>query len=226
MKRWNVLTVLFDVCVIATTAHGQSTTPSQEELQRRLRLPPAAYEDLQPLILQLQQSQQQRQGGGGRGAPVLTRRVVNGGGAWWTDTALVTRLGLTDDQKAKIERAFENHRLDLVSKTEMLQKEEAQLARLLETETLDRNAVLTQIDRVIQARGELERTNAAMTLEMREALTRAQWMQLPPTDVLTADRNTRFYWNSTFSLRQPTTPGAAPPGQRTGGPRSGQRQQQ
>src|SRR5262245_9825311 len=30
------------------------------------------------------------------------------GGAWWTNTALVERLGLTDDQKAKIERAYEN----------------------------------------------------------------------------------------------------------------------
>jgi hypothetical protein len=29
----------------------------------------------------------------------------------------------------------------------------------------------------------LERTNAAMTLEMREALTRAQWMQVPQSGV-------------------------------------------
>src|SRR5439155_1830032 len=83
-----------------------------------------------------------------------------------------------DDQKAKIERAFENHPLRIVSNTELLEKEEAQLARLLEAEPLDRNAVLTQIDHVTQARGEMERENSAMTLEMREQLTRTQWMQL------------------------------------------------
>ena len=99
-------------------------------------------------------------------------------GAWWTNTALVTRLGLTDDQKTKIERAFENHRARITSATELLEREEAQLARLLAADPIDRNAVLSQIDRVVQARGEVERANSAMTLEMREYLTRAQWMQL------------------------------------------------
>src|SRR5262249_3032982 len=106
--------------------------------------------------------------------------------AWWTDTALVQRLGLTDDQKAKIERAFENHRQQIVSATETLEKEEAQLDRLLAAQMVDRNAVLTQIDRVIQARGEVERANSAMPLEMREYLTAAQWLQLhaaPPQRV-------------------------------------------
>ena len=37
---------------------------------------------------------------------------------------------------------------------------------------------LKVIERVIQARGELERTNSKMTLEMRQNLTRAQWLQL------------------------------------------------
>jgi TonB family protein len=123
----------------------------------------------------------QRGGGGGRGLPVWTNRELGAkktwpSGAWWTNTALVQQLGLTDDQKAKIERTFENHRQSIVSGTALLEKEEAQLGRLLEAEPLDRSAVLTQIDRVVQARGEIERANAAMT--MREILTRAQWMQL------------------------------------------------
>jgi hypothetical protein len=59
-----------------------------------------------------------------------------------------------------------------------LEKEEAQLARLLDTEPLDLNAVSGQIFRVTNARGEMERENAAMTLEMREQMTLAQWNQL------------------------------------------------
>lgn len=95
------------------------------------------------------------------------------------NTALMQRLGITDDQKAKIERTYENHRQAILSTTDQLEKEEALLARLLDAEPVDRNAVLTQIDRVTQARSEMERAGAVMTLEIREHLTRAQWEQLP-----------------------------------------------
>ena len=140
------------------------------------------------------QAQQQRGGPAQRGADpaalagaaqelrlAADRRVVRlmvPDTAWWTNTALVARLGLTDVQKSRIESTFEAHRQNLVSSKELLEKEEAQLARLLEAEAIDRSAVFTQINRVTQARGEMERANATMTLEMREQLTRAQWMQL------------------------------------------------
>jgi cell division FtsZ-interacting protein ZapD len=106
--------------------------------------------------------------------------------AWWMNTALMQRLGITDDQRAKIERAFENHRQAILSTTDQLEKEEAQLARLLDAESVDQNAVLTQIDRVTQARSEMERAGALMTLEMRTYLTRAQWAQLPGANVSVA----------------------------------------
>jgi carboxylesterase type B len=99
--------------------------------------------------------------------------------AWWTNTALITRLGITDDQKARIERTFESHRLKLETAKAALEKEETQLGQLLNAETFDRNAALTQAFRVIQARSEMERENTLMTVEMREHLTQAQWIQLP-----------------------------------------------
>jgi Spy/CpxP family protein refolding chaperone len=153
----------------------------------------------------------------------ITGDSFAGGSAWWTNTALVTRLGLTDDQKTRVERAFENHRQSLTTNTEQLTKEENQLQKLLEADPIDRNAILTQIDRVIQARGELERTNSAMTLEMREILTRAQWMQLPQ------NAGPAFYFR-TGETGSPliVAPGVrggggrGAPGQRSGG---GQRQQ-
>jgi hypothetical protein len=104
-------------------------------------------------------------------------------GAWWMNVALMQRLGITDDQKTRIEKTFENHRQAILSTTDQLEKEEALLARLLDAEPVDRNAVFTQIDRVIQARSEMERAGAVMTLEMREYLTRAQWEQLPRTNL-------------------------------------------
>lgn len=134
----------------------------------------------------------QRQGGRGagvgqrQGAPPNTTRalqiqtlpVMTVTNPWWNNNALVTRLGLTDLQKSRIEGIFEAHRQGLVSTKDQLEKEEAQLSKLLEAESIDRNGIFTQINRVIQARGEMERANSTMTLEMREQLTRAQWAQL------------------------------------------------
>jgi Spy/CpxP family protein refolding chaperone len=104
-------------------------------------------------------------------------------GAWWMNSALMQRLGITDEQIAKIERTFENHRQQILSTTDELEKQEALLGRLLDAEPIDRNAVFAQIDRVIQARSEMERINSVMTLEMREQLTRAQWERLPRTNL-------------------------------------------
>ena len=111
-------------------------------------------------------------------APVTTYSVTT---AWWTNAALMTRLGLTDAQKSRIEATFEANRQNLISSKELLEKEEAQLAKMLAAETVDRSSAFTQINRVIQARGEMERINAGMTLEMREQLTSAQWTQLQST---------------------------------------------
>jgi len=110
---------------------------------------------------------------GGRGAS-----IPNTPAAWWTDTALMTRLGLTDQQKLRIESSFQAYRLSLTTAKETLEKEEAQLARLLDADSVERSAVLPQVNKVIQARSEMERLNATMTVEMREQLTRAQWAQL------------------------------------------------
>jgi Spy/CpxP family protein refolding chaperone len=183
MKRHKhiIVPVLFPLFMTVATAFAQ--TPQA----RRVELSQQQLQEAGDLLRSLQAGGQR--GGGGRGATpgdtaiqqyALTVRnyFATLNGAWWTNTALVQQLGLTDDQKAKIEKAYENHRQAIASSTQLLDKEEAQLAKLLQGDPIDRNAVLTQIDHVVQARGEMERANSAMTLEMRESLTLAQWTQL------------------------------------------------
>jgi Spy/CpxP family protein refolding chaperone len=176
-----------------------------------------------------EQLQQLQQGGGGRGAApgglTINRSprsvFVWNGGAWWTNANLVSRLGLTDDQKSKIEKAFENHKQNLSDESTQLDKQEAQLAALLAADPVDHNAVLSQIDRVAQARADLERMNSAMTLEMREVLTAAQWQQLQ-SQPQWLDGNLGAIRLYNPSILAPNPGGA---GQRNGGQRSGQRQQ-
>jgi Spy/CpxP family protein refolding chaperone len=133
--------------------------------------------------------------------------LINGG-AWWTNNIILAALGLSDDQKSKIGRVFENHSRNIMNSTGFLEKEEMQLARLLEAESIDHVAVLNQTNRVIQSRGEVERETAAMTLEMREQLTRDQWMKLQSiqTQLITGRRAVR--------LQAPSTSTPAQPGQR------------
>jgi len=172
MKRYKVFSILSATVLITTTAYAQVSTVG--------------------LLEQRQGAPQQRGqrsgglgpgGGGGLGGPdsgpeVVGRILTGAPAAWWTDTALMTRLGLSDVQKARIENIFQTHRQNLTTSKDALEKEEGQLSKLLAADAIDRPSVFTQINKVIQARTDMERVNATMTLEMREQLTRAQWTQL------------------------------------------------
>jgi Spy/CpxP family protein refolding chaperone len=165
---------LFGLFLIASTARAQGVT---DDRTNRLR----EEERAQNLVARRVPS------------PNPNGPLINGG-AWWTNTTVVAQLALTEDQKAKIGRAFENHSRNIMNSSGVLEKEEMQLARLLEAESIDHVAVLSQTNRVIQSRGEVERETAAMTLEMREQLTRDQWIKLQAmqTQLITGRRAVRL----------------------------------
>jgi Spy/CpxP family protein refolding chaperone len=176
MKRHLFLGTLLAVFMTGTIAHAQDTTQTPIGQRQggargagggqRQGAPPADPQQVEAFANTV------------RAARIQTVPTMTITTAWWTNNALVTRLGLTDVQKSRIESTFEAHRQNLVSTKDQLEKQEAQLSKLLEAESIDRSAVFTQINRVIQARGEMERASATMTLEMREQLTRAQWTEL------------------------------------------------
>jgi Spy/CpxP family protein refolding chaperone len=151
-----------------------------------LRAVRAPFDTRQDVISPFGIVQGQRTGGppAPTGVPGARGRGGRGGAttntaAWWTNPALVARLGLTDEQKAKIEMIFEKYRNNLNSRIADLDREEGQLARMLEADPLEpAKVVQSQIDRVIQARAEMEKTYAGMSLEIRQTMTGAQWAQL------------------------------------------------
>ena len=162
MNRNRVLSVFIGICLVVAAAQTQ-VAAGQGRGGPRGGAPADRRDSLQAAAQSLQ----------GHGAPAANAQT-----AWWTDTALMARLGLTDLQKSRIESSFQAYRQTLTSAKETLVKEEAQLSRLLDADSIDRSAVTLQVNRVIQARSDMERVNATMTLEMREQLTRAQWAQL------------------------------------------------
>lgn len=99
-------------------------------------------------------------------------------GRWWTDPELIQKLGLTTDQQKRIDTLFQQNRLKLIDLSAGLEKEEAILEPLLQADRPDEAQVLAQIDRIAQARAELEKANARMLLGFRGVLTLDQWKKL------------------------------------------------
>src|SRR5437763_13001411 len=118
-----------------------------------------------------------RHGPGGPGGP---GGPLNFGppGRWWDDPDFVKKLGLSEDQQKKMDDIFNTNRLKLIDRFAAVKKEEAILEPLVATDTPDENKVLAQIDRVAQARADLEKANARMLLGIRSQLTHQQWVKL------------------------------------------------
>ena len=101
-----------------------------------------------------------------------------GPGKWWKDSALMQKIGVSDDQIQKIEKIFQNHRLELIDLHATLEKQEVILEPLIEADQPDEAQVIAQIDKVAQARASLEKSNARMLLAIRRVLTVDQWKKL------------------------------------------------
>jgi protein CpxP len=101
-----------------------------------------------------------------------------GMGKWWDNPDVAKDLNLQADQKQKMEDIFNQNRPKLIDQHASLQKEEEALEPLMNADTPDETKVLAQIDKVAQARAELEKSNARMLLAMRQVLTQDQWTKL------------------------------------------------
>ncbi len=100
------------------------------------------------------------------------------GGKWWKNSELVKKLGLNEAQVQQIEKTFQDHRMQLIDLRAALEKQELTMQPLVDAERPDEAKVTAQIDKVAQARADLEKSNAKMLLAIRRILTVEQWKQL------------------------------------------------
>jgi Spy/CpxP family protein refolding chaperone len=100
------------------------------------------------------------------------------GGRWWNNPEMAQKLNLNSDQQKKMDDIFQQNRLKLVDLSATLQKEEIRLEPLVSADSPDEPKILMQIDRVAQARAELEKANARFLLGIRRVLTQDQWKKL------------------------------------------------
>jgi periplasmic protein CpxP/Spy len=110
--------------------------------------------------------------------PPLERALGVPGGKWWTRPEMAQRLGLAADQVKKMDETFQQFRLKLIDLRASVQKEDAIMDPLIGAEQPDESKIVAQIDKIAQARAELEKTNARMLLGIRRILTQEQWRKL------------------------------------------------
>jgi Spy/CpxP family protein refolding chaperone len=112
----------------------------------------------------------------GSSDPIASLQVAQG--TWWNNMDTATRLGLTKDQQKKMDDIFQQFRLKLIDLNAALSREELIMDPLMSAEKLDDVKILAQIDRIAQARAELEKANSRMLLGIRESLTMEQWTKI------------------------------------------------
>lgn len=116
--------------------------------------------------------------GFGEHRPPMERAMRGDRGQWWNNPKVVEKLKLTDDQRKAMDVIFQQHREKLVDLRGNVEKAEIEMEPLVKADQPNESAVLAQIDKVAQARAELEKANARFLFELRSKLTPDQWKQV------------------------------------------------
>ena len=112
--------------------------------------------------------------------PPFERAMGVGGehGHWWNNPKVAERLKLTDAQRKSMDDTLQQHRESLVDLRGGLEKAELELEPMMKEDQPNESQILAQIDKVAQARAELEKANARFLLAIRSKLTPEQWKQM------------------------------------------------
>ena len=119
-------------------------------------------------------------GGGGKSPESTTHSALQLGptGRWWDDKDFARSVGIDSAQQHRMDDVFNANKGNLVSLYKNLQHEESELGRLVRGKELVESQIFEQIDRVTQARGELEKASAHYLLQIRKEMTPEQASRL------------------------------------------------
>jgi periplasmic protein CpxP/Spy len=101
-----------------------------------------------------------------------------GRGQFWNNPKIVEKLKLTDDQRKAMDGILQDHKVTLIDLRANVEKAEVEMEPLMRADEPNETAILAQIDKIAQARAELEKGNARFLLAIRSKLTPDQWKQV------------------------------------------------
>lgn len=97
---------------------------------------------------------------------------------WWSDPEVAQQLNLSAEQIKRMDTIFEQSKLQLIDARANVEKQEVLLEPLLSANPVNTVRASAQIDKVANARADLEKSNAKMLLGIRGVLTADQWTKL------------------------------------------------
>jgi protein CpxP len=103
-------------------------------------------------------------------------------GKWWTNPMMIRQLGLTEDQQKRLDQIYPQDCLRLIDLRAALEKEEALMEPLFASEHPPEARIFNQIDRLANARADLEKANARMLFAVRLVLYADQWREIQRRD--------------------------------------------
>lgn len=134
--------------------------------------------------------------GFGRHMPPMERAMgpMGNRGRWWNDPAVVDKLKLTDQQRKDMDAIMQDHREKLIDLRANVEKAEVAMQPMIQADQPNESAILAQIDKIAQARAELEKGNARFLLALRAKLTPDQWKALQDLRAARRDRRNGGMW--------------------------------
>jgi len=121
--------------------------------------------------------------------PALVRAMPQGGkeggggmqmprGAWWQRAEIAKKVGLTDEQKDKIQKLATARRKGMIKLRAELELLEVDLDPLLEAEKLDEGAINKLVNQMEAVRAKIGKNRIDMLIQIRKVLTRDQYLKL------------------------------------------------
>jgi Spy/CpxP family protein refolding chaperone len=104
------------------------------------------------------------------GPPIRSAPMVMIPGRFWDDNGVARSLKLRPEQQRRMDAIFEANRTTLVTLFTNLRREEVNLSSMSPKHVRDQTWVFAAIDRVAQARADLEKEKAQLALELRKEM--------------------------------------------------------
>lgn len=99
-------------------------------------------------------------------------------GRWWERPAVVRALGLSDEQRERIEKTTIEHARTMVDLKADVEKAQLDVKAAADSEPFEPQRVRAAFQKLLQARVRLETERFDMILAVRETLTAEQWQKL------------------------------------------------
>jgi len=99
-------------------------------------------------------------------------------GKWWLNEEVVRNLQITEAQQKELGKIYYSHLEKAIDLKAKVEKEQLKLREMLDQKEINEKELLSQVDRLLEARNSLERARAELFVKVRIILTPEQWQKV------------------------------------------------